>query len=468
MVYTLDDSGDVIRQSTAHDNLTIVVIYLSIVIPYTIAMRKYLLPAFLLLSACQSQVPLMSTPEALRNPDLNLFELNPAPLATNVISTLYATTRTPSEGGPAQFTARKDSEIHFGIANMMVGGDDVKLSDVIEQSTTTDRTEKFLLSIVDAPIFGSVPLAEPGTQLDMSPELRRAIDRLNAIIAAKPTQELTIFVHGASNSFYVGLARGSMFQWFSGDNALALTFAWPSPGHIFGYLTDKRVSTESAVDLAQFIEFLARYTVATRINVLAYSAGGRTVGGALAQLGQRHKDPDVLRLGHVYFAQSDQPMAEFFSDLPLYFDLLEGMTVTAAPGDSVLRIASMTDGQTRIGAVSEKSGERLDLSPDIADRLTEILSSERMVIIDLTDVPAAEYRLTHGAWYESPWVSADVMLTLLGGLTVKERGLVSVEVTGATVWRFPPDYLERLDAGISQWRREQDRRNQAERAEDSG
>lgn len=425
-------------------------------------MRKYLLSGILLLSACQSQIPLMDTPKALRNPDLNLFEINPEPLATNVISTLYATTRVPSTGGSAQFTARKDSEIHFGIANMMVGGEDVKFSQLIEQSTTTDRTDKFVLSIIDAPILGSVPLANPGTQLDMSPELLESVERLNAIIAAKPMQELTIFVHGANNSFYVGLARGSMFQWFSGNNALALTFAWPSPGHIFGYLTDKRVSAESGADLAQFIEFLARYTVATRINLLAYSAGGRTVGGALAVLSKRHTDPDVLRLGHVYFAQSDQPMTEFFSELPLYFDLLEGMTVTAAPGDSVLRIASMTDGQTRIGAVSEKSGERLDLSPDIADRLAEILSSETMVIIDLTDVPEAGYRLQHGAWYESPWVSTDVMLTLLGGLTVEERGLEPVEVTGATVWRFPPDYLERVDAGISQWRRELDRRSQAE------
>ncbi|MGI9257521.1 MAG: alpha/beta hydrolase, partial [Gammaproteobacteria bacterium] len=218
---------------------------------------------------------------------------------------------------------------------------------------------------------------------------------------------------------------------------------------------------------AQFIEFLARYTVATRINLLAYSSGCRTVGGALNLLGKRIQDPSILRLGHVYLAQSDQPISEFFSELPLYFDLLEAMTVTAARGDRVLRLAGMTDGQTRLGAISERSGARLDLSPDIAARVAKILNSERMVIIDLSDVPAVEYRLTHDAWYDSPWVSTDVMLTLLGNLNVRQRALEPVKVTGATVWRFPPDYIERLNANISQWRREQEQNSRTEQAEDS-
>ena len=79
-----------------------------------------------------------------------------------------------------------------------------------------------------------------------------------------------------------------------------------------------------------------------------------------------------------------------------------------------------------------------------------------MAIIDLTDVPDTGYRFTHGAWYDAPWVSTDVMISLLGGLTAAERGLVSSDVGGVRIWRFPHDYVARLRAQIQEWRREQE------------
>jgi esterase/lipase superfamily enzyme len=209
---------------------------------------------------------------------------------------------------------------------------------------------------------------------------------------------------------------------------------------------------------AQFLQnqseaVLAAHSIAKKTHVLAYSAGGRTAGRALAQLGQRHKDRKALRLGHVYFAQSDQPLDEFMNQLPLYFDLLEGMTVSVEPGDPVLRVSRMTDRQMRIGAVPE--GHDVDLDPGVGERLVEILHSERMVIIDLQDVPELGSRILHSAWYDSPWVATDVMIALLGGMTAAERNLEPVKVTGATVWRFPPDYADRLNADTRQWREQQ-------------
>ncbi|TNF88735.1 MAG: alpha/beta hydrolase, partial [Gammaproteobacteria bacterium] len=247
----------------------------------------------------------------------------------------------------------------------------------------------------------------------------------------------------------------SQFQYFSGNNAAVLTFAWPSPGHIFGHFADKRRSGEAAADLALSIELLAEHSIAERINLLAYSAGGRTVARALELLGARHHDPSSLRLGQVYLTQSDQPMEEFLSGLPAYFDLLEAMNVTIAKGDAVLQMAALTDLKVRAGSVGE--GQKMNLSPEIAERLEEIMRSKRMVIIDLKDVAAEDYRFSHGAWYESSWVSTDVMIALLGGLSAEERGLESREVPGAVVWRFPPQYIETLEADIEAWRREQDR-----------
>lgn len=425
-------------------------------------MRVFLVLSTLLLFGCQPRVALMPTPDALRNPDFNLFEIRPEPLASNVISVLYATTRVPASNGSKLFTANKDSVTHLGFANVMVGNEDIALTKLIEQSTTEDRSRKFFISIAEAPIIWSAPLAEQGGNLEVSSELRQAFDRLNSHLRNMPMQELTIFVHGANNSFYRAIALGSMFQYFSGNNAPVLSYAWPSKGNLLRYTADKKTANQSAADFAQFIELLAEFTIATRINILAYSAGGRVAGGALAQLGERWQDPNALRLGQVYFAQSDQSTAEFFNELPVYFDLLEGITVTAAPGDKVLNFASrMTDGENRIGAVSEKSEPDLDISSDVASQLKKIINSERMVFIDLSNVPAPGYRFTHGAWYDSPWVSTDVMLTFLGGLTTGiERGLEPIELPDVTVWRFPPDYMEQLNTRLSEWRRVEDQGSQ--------
>ena len=62
--------------------------------------------------------------------------------------------------------------------------------------------------------------------------------------------------------------------------------AWPSPGSIWGYGTDKRRADSASADLAYLIELLAQHSSATKINLLAYSAGGRVVGRALEQLGR--------------------------------------------------------------------------------------------------------------------------------------------------------------------------------------
>ncbi len=393
-----------------------------------------------MLGGCQPQVFLMPTPEALREPEFNLFAINPAPLTSNEIVSLYATTRIPSPDATQPFSSGVDDKLRVGSVAIMVGKDGTPLSTLIAQSTTEERTDKFLMSLLDAPVFASLPSTGRPSRNAEAPE---GIDALNAFLALKPTQELTIYVHGANNNFYEAVARGTMFQFFSGDNAPALSFSWPSPGSKLRYGTDKRVAEQSAKALANLIEYLATHSIATEINLLAYSAGGRAAGGALAELARRELTNAELRLGDVYFAQSDQPLKSFLNDLPMYFDLVKSVTVTAAPRDPVLRLAKMTDGQRRLGAVSETDTD-VALDAETVDRLTAIFASERMVVIDLSEVPLAGYRFVHGAWYARPWVSTDVLVTLLGGLTPAERGLESTDVNGIPIWRFPPDYVERI------------------------
>ena len=400
----------------------------------------------LVLAACQSQLMLMPTPEVLKDPQFNVFAMNPEPMTTNTLGTLFVTNRVPAgEGNSSFFTGKPDEYLHFGVANAMIGEENLNIFELVDQSTAGERTEKFAWTIREAPILSSTlrpTEIRPGP--DVPEDMVEFIAALNEHIAENPIKELTIYVHGASNTFNWSVSQGAQFQYFTGDNAMVMTFAWPSPGSIFGYGRDKRRSDKSATDLAYLIELMAHHSTATRINLVAYSAGGRVVGRALTELGRHYTDRNTLRLGHVYLTQSDQPLAEFVDGLPTFIDLLEGLTVTAAVGDPVLGMARMTDRKLRLGAVGQGDGVDLDITEEERARIIEIVNSDRMVMIDLRDVPANEYKFTHGAWYESSWVSTDVMATLLGGLKAEERGLNAVMTEGVQVWHFPPDYVERL------------------------
>ncbi len=409
-----------------------------------------LLLSVLLLGACQSQLLLMPTPEVLKDARFNLFELNPKPVTTNEVAVLTATTRKPDVKGNKFFTGQPDTMLHLGYAELRIGEEDLNLFELIDQSTTGERTGKFAWNLLASHTLSSTPRPSAGTMVPgtLPPEMADYMEALNAYIEADPIKELTVYVHGANNTYYWSVSQAAQFRYFTGDNAMVLAFAWPSPGSIWGYGTDKRRSDEAATDLAYLIELLARYSVATRINLLAYSAGGRVVGGALAELGKRYSDPAALRIGQVYLTQSDQPLIDFVNALPGFFPLVEGLTVTAAVGDPVLSMARITDGKLRLGAAGEGDGVTLEISPELWQEVVAIVNSDRMFFIDLRNVPQRNYQFSHGAWYESPWVSTDVMATLLGGLSGKERGLVPEIVNDVQVWTFPDDYMERLKANV--------------------
>jgi len=409
-----------------------------------------ILIGLLVLAGCQSTLVLMPTPEVLKDERFNLFEANPDPLTSNELGTLYVTTRVADPNRSDFFRSKPDDTLHFGYSELRIGPDDVNLFELIHQSTTGERREKFAWTMLSAPILGSTQRPEPdGFDGSILPEeMKSFMDALNAYIDENPIKELTIYAHGANNTFYWSVAQGAQFQFFTGDNAMVLTFAWPSPGNIWSYGRDKRRADAAAVDLAYLIELLAHHSIATRINLLAYSAGGRVVGGALEALARRYSDQEALRIGQVYLTQSDQPLADFVDALPSFFPLVEGLTVTAAAGDPVLGMSRMTDLKLRLGAAGEGDGERLELSDQDWQEIVDIMNSDRMVFIDLVNVPEAHYQFTHGAWYDSAWVSTDVMVTLLGGFGVRDRALEPTRVNDVRVWVFPEDYIERLTANI--------------------
>ena len=114
-----------------------------------------LLLSLFLFGGCQSQLMLMPTPEVLKDDRFNLFEANPDPLTSNEIATLYVTTRVPDERRSDFFKGQPDDRMHFGYAELRIGEENLSLFELIDQSTTGERKEKYGWKLLEAPILSS-------------------------------------------------------------------------------------------------------------------------------------------------------------------------------------------------------------------------------------------------------------------------------------------------------------------------
>jgi esterase/lipase superfamily enzyme len=106
-------------------------------------------------------------------------------------------------------------------------------------------------------------------------------EHVNAALASSPNTELLVYVHGANNTVPRASAQASQFRHFTGRRKVVVVFMWPSAGSLLRYLTDVGNAAATVDTFARFVELLAAYTRASKIDVLAYSAGAQVTSPAL-------------------------------------------------------------------------------------------------------------------------------------------------------------------------------------------
>jgi hypothetical protein len=117
--------------------------------------------------------------------------------------------------------------------------------------------------------------------------------------------------------------------------------------------------------------------------------------------------------------------------------------VTAAVnlGDSALRLAQAVNRASRAGRPALR-----ELTPEAADALLAAAAGGGLEVLRVApeampDLPAT----SHTFWYDDPWVSNDVLVTLLFHLAPDQRQLDSgLTPSGAPYATFPPDYPGRM------------------------
>ena len=228
----------------------------------------------------------------------------------------------------------------------------------------------------------------------------------------------------------------------------SLAFSWPTRQNIIAYGTgaDVERAYRAAPALATLLDVLARDSVARRIHIVCWSAGGRVVNEALRLLHDGHAGRpgnlrQAYRLGTVYFAAADVPGDEFLANLPALNAIASRIVVTVSSNDGALNMAQrFMGGATRIGQRGQ------DLPQEQLDR---VLAADRLEVIDVSrGSDERGFDITgHRYWISHPWASSDVVLAVRSDLGPDERALKPTDLE--ILWGIPADYPARLGESLT-------------------
>ncbi len=405
------------------------------------------LALILLTAGCGVEpVVLMDTPVIYHEDGIDPLAHLEKPQRTTSHSIFYATTRQrrlDSLFEPLAYGNTPATTLQVGKARVSFGRD--LLWEVLHnESKSAIRLNEIVMDLTDVWEHGRLAF-ENGQykqgELDGADEY---FAEINQQLALAKDPEILLYVHGAKVNFYNACVYAAELDHFAGRDMIGIAFAWPTRQNIFTYAWGDDVlrAQQSAHSLASFLRLLATRTTARKINIICWSAGGRLVSRALAELfGQEERlteDPAAIRLGLVVFAAPDVPVHDFVERLPAIDRIAERAIITASDDDTALTTATVLMGRgQRMGTSSEDlpEEERIALKLATHVELVDVSRGKEERGFDITG---------HRYWYSHPWVASDIILCVRTHLSARERGLEPSEIEN--VWYLPKDYPERVRA----------------------
>jgi esterase/lipase superfamily enzyme len=412
-----------------------------------------LLLMVLFATACTSggnyQLNLMPAPDIYDDGNINPF-VDDDPISAGVQpDILYATDRAPAATDDKRYehyTNQRGFVLRLGSAGIHFGEDDsITWEEARRVSLLKNRTEDYPLEVASVEEFGvldrTIRPFDEGIEASATPG-RRFIAEIDRRLESSASQDVYIYVHGYKVDFENPLLVASEMWHFLGYNGAFIAFSWPTTAKKLAYFSDLESAVASARALRTLVVYISEHSQAERIHVIGYSAGTRVVGRMLADLGilgYGRSDDEIrenLKLGHVILTGSDVDRAI------LGGYLLDGALRVPA---SLTIYISETDkalGASRFMLGRDRSGQVASVDEVGSSSRQFFVNTPQLRIIDVTDAEGSQSGNGHAYFRSSPWVSSDILMTLLYDLPPEKRGLVwSDELP---VWVFPDDYVARL------------------------
>jgi hypothetical protein len=383
---------------------------------------------------------LMPPPLAIQMGGERVFDVAPSLADGSRIEIFYGTNRLPV--GPADrrvYTVAPDRTLRLGTATLRIGEEGSTLDQIREWTTRSDTGDRPFLHLESMREAATLPDAGPP-----GPDAEAWFDAVDAALAESRSRDILIYIHGANTTVERAAGQASQLRHFSGHEAVVVLFAWPTAENFLRYGRDIETAFASAPHLGELIVALQQNTAADKINVFTYSAGGTVGSHGLALLAADNPEA-AAGLGEVYHAAPDADFRDFVADLKNYAPLADRVTTALNLGDSALRLAEVMNRGSRAGRP-----DLSELDPESAAWILGAAEDDGLEVLQIhpgamPDLAAS----SHTFWYDDPWVSNDVMLTMMLSLPIEARGLEpGVSPSGAPYWTFPPDYAERVRAAL--------------------
>jgi esterase/lipase superfamily enzyme len=402
------------------------------------------------LAGCATHKPitLMPTPVLYESRVIEPFSHVAGPLRTPVTKVFYATNRAHRAHDPARpYGNGFDDELHLGMASVRIGTGDTDWDELVELSLSNAPDKGVPVTLEEITHWDSLLHRASQDVVDWDEQSHgRFIEAINEALSHHVDREIMVYVHGTKTGFEPAIAMAGEIDHFAGRDFVGVAFAWPAHQNILHYLVgiDVRRAQHSSEALRDLLKLLASNTGATRINILAWSAGGRVTTKALYELQRetpqldRHALRERYRLGSVVLAAADVEVDDFLERLPAISALSQEVVVTVTDNDVALNAAKKyMRGEARIGTLEAEAEELAFIERRHLDNVE---------IIDVSHGHDARgFDITgHHYWYRHPWNASDIILLMRTDLTAAERGLTEAEIDG--LWFLAPDYPDRVRA----------------------
>lgn len=336
----------------------------------------------------------------------------------------YATNRNPAG---RYYGSSVGPRLRFGVADVAIGNESENLDSLVTASREATRATPLPLRLLRFDEFGT------HDQETHAPEWLR---KVGETVRQSRTRDVLVYIHGAKVEFFHSCAFAAEVAHFTGRAITPVAFDWPTHPEILSYITrvDINHGIRSAEQLAELVRLLSTQSDIRRIHLVSWSAGARVLSRAMVKLGGNK--PASLRsryrIGTTVFAASDVPEKDFLERLPAIHALSDRVLIYLSDRDSALKWSSRLLG----------GGRRLGIAPasPTEEELSALKKHPRMEVVD-TSYGRIErgFDITgHRYWYQHPWVSSDLMVTLRTNADPAKRGLRAAPIQG--VWYFAPDY----------------------------
>ena len=368
---------------------------------------------------------------------------------------LYATDRKPDTSNLLNhfYENKRGYVLRLGLGKMILGESDMTWEEARQISLLKNRTQKYPIKISGIEEFGILDRSNniAVQPEELGPEARipanRFAAKINAKLAVSQRKDIFIYVHGYKVVFENPLLVATELWHFLGYDGVFIAYAWPATPKRLAYVSDLETAALSAHNFRILLEYLADETDAERIHIVGYSAGTRVVIKGLMQMalngecknkGNFHK---ISRIGHVILIGSDfdrMLFGAYVADGLL--NVAKDFDVYLSDTDKALNISRWLFKQERLGQMWKDH----KIPSFIADYLRK---TDNLIMIDVTDAEDSATGNGHAYLRQSPWVSSDILMTLMFDLSPENRGLQFTEETG--VWSFPDNYVQALSEDIN-------------------